>query len=167
MIDILGNPIFWGYFLTLVPFLLFTLFYGFKSPWTTNAAGRGLMILSTTLSVLLVQTLVTVALGSGWYGQDVVRVIVLVGAFTSGWYLLHTLLSLQWRGRRLLDSKKKNQAAPEHRDHQAAHRRNVAARVAARLGARSSRYKQLDDAGWTGRAKQKPLQEADRKDDLA
>lgn len=104
MTDFLSNPVFWGYFATLVPYLLFAIFYGFGSPWRSNAAGRGLMILATTLSVLLIQTLITVAVGPGWPGQGTTRVVVLVGALTAGWYLLYTLLRLQRAGRRTLRS---------------------------------------------------------------
>lgn len=128
----LTNPVLWGYLLVLLPFLLFSFFYGFKSPWTLTAAGRGLMILSCTLSLALIQTVVTLFLGPDWWGRAILRTIFLSGGFTSGWYLLYTLLRLQAGGRRLLDSKVQNDAPPEHVDHMAKHRLKVAIRREAR-----------------------------------
>ena len=112
----LGDWLFWGYFLMLVPYLTFGIFYAVRSPWRTTAAGRALMILDVTLVVVLIRAVLNSALGMNWPGRDAMAILMLVGGFVSGWYLLWVLLRLQDRGRRLLDTQKQDEAKPEHRD---------------------------------------------------
>jgi hypothetical protein len=132
MTDVERIVLFTAYALVLLPFLLFVLFYFFKSPWRESPAGRALMLLATTLNVVLINTLLSLSLGR-YFGQSAVRVVVVVGSFVSGWYLFITLVKLQWGGRRLLDEKKQRNADPEHFDHDSKRRQRRRMRRAAEL----------------------------------
>lgn len=114
--------LFCAYAMVLLPFLLFVIFYGTKSPWKTTAPGRALMILSCTLVIVLINTLLTIAFGA-YFGQPMVRIIVIGSSFTSGWYLLITLLRLQYKGRRILDTQAQQDAPATEYDHSSAGRR--------------------------------------------
>jgi hypothetical protein len=99
--DFLGNWIFWGYLTVLIPFLAFVILYATRSSWRLTRAGQGVMIISGTLTLLLLQTELNLMFGE-WPGRDIVRVIVLLGGFVGGWYQLVTLLRAQRDDRLLL-----------------------------------------------------------------
>lgn len=120
--DFMTNPLFWAYALVMLPFFLFVIFYAAKSPWNATGAGRALMILAVTLNVVLINTLLSIAFGD-YVWKDVVRIVVIGGSLISGWYLLITLVKLQYQGRRVTDSKLQHAAPPENYDHSRSARR--------------------------------------------
>jgi type VI protein secretion system component VasK len=111
------NPAFYIYLEVLTPFLAFVILYGAKSPWQASAAGRSVMILTGTLVLVILQGLATILFGDDWPWRGEARLTVLTLGSVAGWYLLYTLVTLQYRGRRLLDTAKQDSQPPEHRDH--------------------------------------------------
>lgn len=107
MTDALVRPEFWAYLLTMIPFLLFALLYGITKPrlWVNEPVGRGLMILSTTLVLVIVNVLLGYTLANEHLLRVVLRYVVLAGGFVSGWYMLVTLLRLQREGRQIRATK--------------------------------------------------------------
>lgn len=99
MHDFGANPLFWGYLTLLIPFFAFAMLYLLKSPWWTNAPGRAIVILAVTLNVVLIRAVINIMFGQDWPGYVPTTVAMLMGAFASGWYLLWTLVRLQWDGR--------------------------------------------------------------------
>lgn len=88
-----ANWSFWLYAVTALPFALFVVLYGIKSPWRDTAVGRALMYLSASIVAVLAYVLVARVVGD-FPGRDWVRFVLLGSVSAAGFYQLGNLLRL-------------------------------------------------------------------------
>lgn len=98
------NTAFYLYAFVWLPFVLFVYRYWTHSPWRLTPAGRAVMALAGSLTVVLTFVLVVlVAPQIPGPVKDALRTITLGGVGFAGWSLYKNLLTEQRKGRDLPD----------------------------------------------------------------
>jgi hypothetical protein len=94
-----ANWTFWAYAFVWLPFALFVVLYGCRSPWRSTAVGRGLMTLAGAITAVLTFVLVVLAVPIPPEVRDLLRGATLGGVAIAGWLQLKNLVQIQNRHR--------------------------------------------------------------------
>lgn len=89
---LLGNIICYSGFIAIV---LFTVFYGVRSPWRSTIAGKALLTQSVSFMAVILLTAVTLLLGPDFPAREFVRIGIYAFFSASTWALFITLLKVQ------------------------------------------------------------------------
>lgn len=91
------NLMFWAYAFVWLPFALFVVLYGVRSPWRSTSVGRGLMTLAASITAVLSFVLLVIAVPIPADVRDLLRGATLGSVGLAGWLQLKNLLVIQNR----------------------------------------------------------------------
>lgn len=96
--DFYDNPTFWFYLVTMLPYLVFVVLYGVRSPWSRTPIGRNIMLLNASIVLILTNVLGALVFGE-YLLRDAIRVVCLGGVLAAGWYQVKNVLVAQKKDR--------------------------------------------------------------------
>ena len=78
-------------------FLFFCMTYHLLAPWWRSEVGRNIMTLKASITALLGLRVLAVIFGDGFWGQDLLRAVLLMVLITAGFHRWKMLVTAQRR----------------------------------------------------------------------